>query len=757
MSTFDTQRLLTLLPAVYRLRDAQQSGYDPLRGGPLEALLAVLAEEIAGIEENIAQLYDDQFIETCADWVVPYIGDLVGQPTLPLSSSLTRFATGRAEVANTITYRRRKGTAAILEQLARDVTGWPARLIEYFQLLCTTQHVNHVRLQVALPDLRRMPLIERVGTPFDATVRTLDVRSIASRRGRYNIPNIGVVLWRLNPYDVESAAPRVEASAPDRRFRFSPLGLDTVLLNSPRVESDALGFVNELNLPDPLPRRALARELDARRAALVNSDDVVRFFFADEAPFAISVAGVRVPDDQVLICDLSTWTAIPATRDYRRRSDDVLLPRAIGVAVDPVLGRFAFPAAVNPAQVRVSYTYGFGADLGGGPYDRSDSVTQWLDPVRRPVSWQVGVSKDAAALATSTAPHSIIVDSVADALAAWKTHVNANPGAFGVIALMDSSSYEEALTGADRIEVPAGARLALVAADWPRADVLGPGGPFRPRGGLTPSGLRPHVRGDISMCGTTAPDEVLPDGSTQRRLPGELILDGLLIEGEVRVLVGNLGRLELRHCTVVPSSGGVAVNGSVQPELQNATLVLQLERAIVGAITLPESVWSLLVSHTSVAGAIAAPGAQLEIVAATLLNTTDALTLEASDALFAQPVNITRRQQGCVRFSYVPTASLTPRKFRCQPELAVSQLTDATLAAETRKRMAPVFVSLNYGDANYARLAQRAALELRTGASDGAELGAYHWVKQPQREANLRLRLREHLRVGLEAGFFYRT
>ena len=33
----------------------------------------------------------------------------------------------RAYVANTLAYRRRKGTAAVLEQLARDVTGWPAR------------------------------------------------------------------------------------------------------------------------------------------------------------------------------------------------------------------------------------------------------------------------------------------------------------------------------------------------------------------------------------------------------------------------------------------------------------------------------------------------------------------------------------------------------------------------------------------------------------------------------------------------------
>ena len=34
------------------------------------------------MEENLEQLYDDLFIETCADWVVPYIGDLIGYEPL---------------------------------------------------------------------------------------------------------------------------------------------------------------------------------------------------------------------------------------------------------------------------------------------------------------------------------------------------------------------------------------------------------------------------------------------------------------------------------------------------------------------------------------------------------------------------------------------------------------------------------------------------------------------------------------------------
>ena len=140
------ERLYRLLPAIYRLRDA--AAREPLR-----ALVAAFAGEIAALEEDVAQLYDDQFIETCAPWVAPYIGDLVGYR--PLHGVVPRVASPRAEVANTIAYRRRKGTALMLEQLAADVTGWPAHAVEFFERLATTQYMKHIRLHaLATAELR---------------------------------------------------------------------------------------------------------------------------------------------------------------------------------------------------------------------------------------------------------------------------------------------------------------------------------------------------------------------------------------------------------------------------------------------------------------------------------------------------------------------------------------------------------------------------------------------------------------------------
>ncbi len=67
----DLDRLYNLLPAVYRSRDAEH-------GQPLRGLLQVISEQVNLVEDDIAQLYENLFIETCQDWVVPYIGDLVG-------------------------------------------------------------------------------------------------------------------------------------------------------------------------------------------------------------------------------------------------------------------------------------------------------------------------------------------------------------------------------------------------------------------------------------------------------------------------------------------------------------------------------------------------------------------------------------------------------------------------------------------------------------------------------------------------------
>ena len=139
-------RLYDLIPVVYRERDANQ-------GYPLRSLLRVITEQVNVVEEDITRLYDNWFIETCDEWVVPYIGDLVGyallndagEPsnvTTPRAQQRERILIPRRDVANTIHARRRKGTLALLEELSLDVAGWPARPVEFYKLLGWTQNIH---------------------------------------------------------------------------------------------------------------------------------------------------------------------------------------------------------------------------------------------------------------------------------------------------------------------------------------------------------------------------------------------------------------------------------------------------------------------------------------------------------------------------------------------------------------------------------------------------------------------------------------
>ncbi|HQV13161.1 MAG TPA: hypothetical protein PKW52_17615, partial [Nitrospira sp.] len=242
----EADKLYQLLPAIYRIRDAEQ-------GNALRALCEVLAEDIAVLRENLDQLYDDQFIETCADWVAPYIGDVIGYRTLHAVTERTRSA--RAEVANTIAYRRRKGTATVLEQLARDVTGWNARVVEFFQSLETSQYMNHVRpTNLTTVDLRNWEALERRDTAFNQIAHSVDMRRIETQQGQYNIPNIGLFLWRLDAYAVRrSPAFRVD----DERFLFSPLGNNQQLFTRPQSEADITHLAQPLNVPEPISRRVL--------------------------------------------------------------------------------------------------------------------------------------------------------------------------------------------------------------------------------------------------------------------------------------------------------------------------------------------------------------------------------------------------------------------------------------------------------------------------------------------------------------------
>ena len=102
--TYYAERLWQLLPAVYRTADTDSF----TAPGPLRELLNRIGAQVAVVRRSIDRLWADQSIETCDDWVIPYIGDLLGTN---LVGNLDARAQ-RLDVAKTIHYRRRKGTLA---------------------------------------------------------------------------------------------------------------------------------------------------------------------------------------------------------------------------------------------------------------------------------------------------------------------------------------------------------------------------------------------------------------------------------------------------------------------------------------------------------------------------------------------------------------------------------------------------------------------------------------------------------------------
>jgi hypothetical protein len=748
-----TERLYNLLPAVYRLRDAA-------RDEPLRALLAIIESELQTVEADIAGLYENWFIETCAEWVVPYIGELIGVRRLyPVSAGTF---SERAYVAHTLSYRRRKGTAAMLEQLAHDVTGWPAHVVEFFENLATTQYLNHQRpVNLLTPDLRDAATLELLGGPFETAVRTADVRHIDNGRGGYNIPNVGIFLWRLESYLVEHSTARPAANPPDGRYRFNPLGFDAQLFNAPQTLPDATQRTGEVNVPGRLRSRPLYDELETRRQAQVNGATPAEIYFGADPVVQVAAGGTVIPPEQVMICDLSDlpsgdWRRPPKTKSYTPSAGGVAVSLPIQVSVDPRLGRLAFPTGVVPAAVQVTYSYGFSGNLGGGPYDRSSSLAVWLDAQNRPVTWQLGVTQDAQTLASAPDP-SQLVNSLATAINDWNTRVSdpANAGTFGVIALMDSATYHEALTGASGIQIPAGAKLAIVAADWPLVEVSG----LKKRvvGQLSADGLIPHLEGNVEVTGTaTAVDAN----------PGELVIDGVRVEGSLAVLAGNLGGLEVNHSTFTPAGGGIKVIAGATPGTENENLHLGLNRSISGPLLLPVSVTNLSVADSIVSSgqpadvtqpAVTAPAADASIQTSTVLGGVAVRSIEAGNSLFAGTVTAERRQIGCVRFCYLAQGSQTPKHYRCQPDLALEGTSDPSLQNAIRARLTPQFTSTTFGDPGYGQVSLTGAIETRTGAEDGSEVGAFSFLKRPQREANLRTSLEEYLRFGLEAGIFFAT
>jgi hypothetical protein len=489
------QRLWALLPAVHRTDDTDASGAP----GPLRELLNRIGGQVAVVRRSIDRLWADQSIETCDDWVIPYIGGLLG----------TNLVNGldargqRLDVAKTIHYRRRKGTLAVLEELARDVTGWDAHVVEGFRRLARTRHgldpmvgpaafpgsspadvaglLQHEGLTGpltgtpagGLADLRSAHGAALSGSPFDEGFHTADLRAGRGAVGHFGIQKLLVFLWRLTSFPVVGGTP-VQVTGCPGLFTFDPTGRQVPIFLPPAPDPDTFAdtwtSAYEWQVPGPI-----TRSLEQAMASQPTSPPAPPYPFPPPNP------------------DPPPATLLPF--GYAVHGADL-------AGAWPETGRFTLQAPDAGGAITVDYQYGFAGTAGAGPYDRL-LLGNPPPPVGTPAPVSGGTGLDTAL--RDVTPQ-------------------------GTVTIADSRTYGQ---------------LADVGSTAPITAVLVAAGPqlrpvLRPAAGSLPAGA-------WTFTG---------DGQA------ELTLDGLLVSGCDIVLRGSFDTVRLTACTMDP---GTAAPGTPAP------------------------------------------------------------------------------------------------------------------------------------------------------------------------------------------------
>jgi hypothetical protein len=719
-------RLYDLLPAVYRQRDADA-------GHVLRGLLQNIGEQTNVVEDDIAQLYENWFIETCQDWVVPYIGELIGyrpagelgEPgdTTAAGQQRNRILFPRRDVANTIGNRRRRGTLSVLTSQAKDAAGWPARTVEFRTLLGLAQSLAHLDLGSGrVVDLHNADALDRLGGPFEHTAHVVDTRRLTTRStsGRYNVPSVGVFVWRLRAYPVTMRQPYCHEEVGPQCYTFSVLGNDAPLFSHAEPPPHGRSIDDELQVPAPIRRRLFERRLRDLYGA---GRSIEIWWIPPGAPKPRGeatgpVGRELIPPERIIVADLTDW-------QYRT-------PRG-RVALDPVLGRIAFPTSVADLPRRgiwVTYRYGFSADVGGGEYSRSLS-----EPTPQTRIYRV----------SEQGPYRRL----GQALEQWR----AEQPRRAFVEITDSGVYVEQVN----VDLAEGQVLELRAS----------------------SGAAPVIR--LLDWQTEEPDWL-----TISTAPGScFVLDGILVAGRGVHVEGGLARLIIRHSTLVP---GWSLRHDCEPrrpaepslELDNVDTRVTIEHSIVGSIQVLhdevrrdpmriELLDSILDATSRDREALGAPGwpfahATLTVRRSTIFGQVQTHAIELGEnSIFDGRVRVARRQVGCLRFCYVTLGSRTPRRYNCQPDLVLAaveeryrsgELTDAErdqVKAAEELRVVPEFNSVRYGTPTYCQLAAVCAEEVRRGSDDESEMGVFHDLYQPQRETNLQARLQQFTPAGVDA------
>lgn len=758
------------LPEIYRIRDLEQSP-----PGQLRQYLELVEEAFEHIHKNIEALYNDLFIETCDDWVVPYIGDLLGTSHLKGDAWTTRV-----DVADTIALRRRKGTIAGIERLVFNLTRWGVHCAELRENLVWNQHLNHQRpdaggvppygmstvnlhtpVRGGTVTLRDPAMLSLLGTPFDPFAHIADLKPPNANGIRYNLSNLAIFLWRLQDYRVRCSRPVFEETVHDSgvfivRFTIDPLGRPVRLFNARQYDTDIqLSRVTELDgTPSPIPTARLTQHSEAghpeRYFAIDTYDpgdlDLNALEIRDVGlQFHIPATGVFEGEDWPSEAT-SMWTIFGA--NLCAWDEGLLTPVGIGdIHIDPVIGRALIGvgsqelADALEESLLVTYTYGAVGPVGAHPVSRPDLSGSWKSEgaeIRHVVN--------------------VTGSELAEALSGLQDEVNPV-----VIQIDDSSVYLLDLNDIDGIIDEDGPTLQLNqpllirAADNQRPIIrLQQSLRFCPVDGVNAAQLNLCIEGVFLTR-----SEVFTGPLISKAILNKLeIVDSTLDPGGFRELDGtrdgsrapvfpSVYLQEEHDCDQTPE---IVVQRSITgPLLIDGGYLLKLKESIVdagksvnGADDAPffgsgsgESDGSG--EHYAVSGASDSeegwgPSTEIEHVTVFGRMRVESITDIAVGGIWVDSLQVQFNQKGCIKFSY-----FSGNNDRLPAHPACMSAEEAALH----------FVSERFGEPAYGQLAHTSDFRIRERGPDDDAMGAFGFQKEAHKWRNLQIRFREFMPVGV--------
>ena len=777
-----TSRLFALLPAHIRDRDARE-------GQALAGLFQVLGRASAELDAELDRLFDALFVETAPAAALPGFAALVGAPAF---AALPSGEPPRAFIANLLRFRRGKGTARVLADLAQDVTGEGAVAVEYYQRLARLAHLIDLRPdRPACADLRPGDMASRAGRAVDAAARLADLRSTTRAAGRHHVPMVGLHLLRplappfpAPPLSAAALTPADLAGVPPLRpwpvagveqagyWQLSAQPGRKLCLFNPdrRAEAVAAGLAGRQqpqHLPDRLRRLPLHLETEALRHAALEGRVAEQLWFTDEGlPLALfarrqgQMAFARLPPEQLLICNLDDDPPTPGDRPSASRAHQWVtggLPTAtshsassmIALGFDPATGRAIAPlpgaGMTEIVELRAAYATGIGRAIGAGPQDRNDPEVPFEIRDSGTLRNLVRIVDATAPAAGGPADQLRTVPTLADALGDIAVG-GAGKRAFVILNRCDRD------TTATTIDLHPGVTLHLIAAQW-RPKKLVPGLADDPdRLGYIVRRERRFTLDAALIVKAAAPPG--PDEA-----PGELVIDGLELTQGLALAANAASGLWLRHVTLRNPGTAALTAAAFQG------LAIRIDDSICGPLSLEPGDET---GRIAISGSILSPdGAALPVVAAdqldatlcdvTLFGPARLKSVEATGCLFNGPLTVLHKQQGCLRFCYLAPGSQGPRRFRCQPDLALAAAADrkgaglslaeagaATLGAT------PLFLDTDLDEPTCALLHPLCPDGTRNGGEGGTEIGAMGPWAAGLRRANLMHLFDDFTPFGLE-------